>query len=273
MKPFLKWVGGKGRSLPFLLRRVPEQIETYVEPCAGGAALFFELARQRRFRRAVIADINGELVDTYRVVRDRPGELLSLLALHKAAYERAPKDFYLELKAKNPWAMLPVNRAARMICLNKTGFNGLYRVNKDGDFNVPFGRYTDPAICDAPTIVRASQALQNAEILCADYAEAMGFLRLTEGDCVYIDPPYLPAAKGSFTSYGGEFGLAEHELLEARASILLSRGVTVLVSNANTAKARELYAGWSIDTTTVNRTVGSSKRGKASELLARGWEG
>ncbi|HMJ12699.1 MAG TPA: Dam family site-specific DNA-(adenine-N6)-methyltransferase, partial [Polyangiaceae bacterium] len=193
-RPVLKWAGGKTQLLPEILKRLPGAIETYYEPFVGGAAVFFALAAQGRFKRAVLSDSNPELVGLYRALqRDVDGVIR---ALGKYRYDES--EYYRVRDSALPRS--PAARAARLIYLNKTGYNGLYRVNRAGQFNVPFGRYRNPTICDADNLRAAARALRTAEVRVADFARVSRAARA--GDAVYFDPPYLPISKtASFTAY------------------------------------------------------------------------
>lgn len=261
-RPFLKWAGGKARLAPRILDLLPEEIETYYEPFLGGGAVFFELAARKRFRRAVISDANPELINAYRMVRDSPTALIARL---KAM--RASKEAYLEVRDSVPEDS--VDRAARTIYLNRTGFNGLYRVNRAGKFNVPFGRYERPAICQEEKIGWASRVLQEVGIECADFEDTIRDAR--PGDAVYFDPPYLPASPtANFTAYtAAGFDRAAHERLAKAFGDLKGRGVAVVLSNADTASARHLFEGHAIAEVRMPRAINSrpTARGKVGELL------
>lgn len=268
--PFLKWAGGKTQLLPELLPRLPRRIKTYYEPFIGGGALFFALAGQSRFRDAVIADANRDLVETYTVVRDEVEALIDALAEH--AEHATDPDYFYEVRACDLADGAPVARAARLIFLNKTCFNGLYRVNRKGQFNVPFGRYARPRVLNAPVLRAASAALQRATIVQGDFAET------TEGagrtDAVYLDPPYVPVSdSASFTSYHrSAFGPAEQERVLTTYRGCVARGATVLLSNSDCAYTRQLYRGLNVRTVQASRAINSvgSRRGRISELLVVG---
>jgi DNA adenine methylase len=178
-KPFIKWVGGKTSQLPLLLRHAPQKFGRYYEPFVGGGALFFALKDRYPDMQAVLSDTNAELIAAYRVVRDAPQELIQELLLYPNT-----EDFYYKLRDA-PGTMSDVQQAARFIYLNKTGYKGMYRVNKEGRFNVAFGSYLSPKICDPETIFLCSRALEGAELRCTDYT----VLREAQsGDFVYCDP-------------------------------------------------------------------------------------
>lgn len=237
--PFVKWAGGKARVSGRILPLLPDAIGTYYEPFLGGGAIFFELARAGRFKRAVLSDANPELVNCWRVLKKDVDGLVKELKDPKYVYDR---DSYMEIRSLCISDLSEVERAARTIYLNKTGFNGLYRVNGDGDFNVPFGKYSDPTICDEQNLRAVSRALKKASVVRKDFkiAAAAG-----PGDAVYFDPPYIPVSGTSgFTSYTkGGFGLKEHERLTTLFKSLAQKGVRCVLSNSAAADAERLYAG------------------------------
>ena len=256
--PFVKWAGGKTRVAPHVLRRLPEKIGTYYEPMVGGGAIFFELARAGRFEKAVLADLNPELVTAWTVMRDDVDGLIK--ELKKARYQY-DKERFEALRAIDRTeggmaALSDVERAARFICLNKTCFNGLYRVNKDGQFNVPFGRYKDPIVCSTVNFRAVSKVLQGCEILLADFEKAVK--GAGRGDAVYFDPPYLPVSETSnFTGYTeGGFGLEDHERLATTFARLARKGVRVVLSNSAADDAKRLYEQYDVDWITGGRSVG-----------------
>lgn len=262
-RPVLKWAGGKTQLLPEILQRLPSAIDTYYEPFVGGAAVFFALAAEGRFKRAVLSDRNPELVSLYRSIqRDVEGVIRAL-----GSYRYDEGEYYRVRDAKLPRSSSA--RAARLIFLNKTGYNGLYRVNRAGQFNVPFGRYKNPTICDADNLRAAARALRTAELRVADFSTVTRGAR--PGDAVYFDPPYLPVSKtASFTAYDRHaFELADHERLAVAFSRLDARGVAVLLSNSDTRATRRLFAPFRIDTVTVTRAINSNaqKRGPVAEIL------
>ena len=236
VRPFVKWAGGKRQLLPALLPYVPEGVETYYEPFVGGGALFFALAEHSELapKRAVLNDLNGDLMLAYEVVRDRVDDLIeSLGALatpYLAADHKGRADLYYAERDARPQTDL--KRVARLIFLNKTCFNGLYRVNKSGEFNVPHGRYATPAILDADGLRAASRALQGTELLTGDFEESC--LQAGPGDFVYFDPPFLPLPDtANFTSYTGRgFGPEQQFRLKLLVDRLRDNGVQVMLSNS-----------------------------------------
>jgi DNA adenine methylase len=264
LRPILKWAGGKRSLVPRILSELPPRIRTYYEPFIGGAAIFLALAARKRFERAVIADRNPDLIELYQVVRDdAEGLLLRLEQLQQRTSER---DYY-EIRAKRPRSAL--ERAARLLYLNKTGYNGLYRVNSSGAFNVPYGRYKRPKVYDPERLRAVASALQGVDIFQSDFERACR--RAAPGDAVYLDPPYLPVSRtASFAAYHSEaFGLQEHERLAKTFARLAGRGVSVVLSNSATPEAARLYAGFRVAEVRVRRPINSvaARRGAVSELL------
>lgn len=228
-KPFVKWVGGK-RQLLRQFRELglypPEDFNpvtnTYYEPFVGGGAVFFDLLP----KNAELSDLNKELVVTYNVIKNNVDELIE--SLQKHIYD---KEYYLEVRAKKVENLSDIEVASRFIFLNRTGFNGLYRVNKSGQFNVPFGRYNNPVICDEDNLRRVSDALQDVTITHQDYKNVLKTAK--GGDFIYLDPPYYPInATSSFTSYTAE-GFLEKEQTELRDTFvkLHKKGCFVMLSN------------------------------------------
>jgi DNA adenine methylase len=265
--PFLKWVGGKRQLLSQYQQFFPKKYNTYHEPFLGGGAVFFHLQP----KNAVLSDINLELIATYEAVRDRAEKLLTLLEQHQANHS---PDYYYKVRA----SFIPtdfVECAARFIYLNKTCFNGLYRVNKEGEFNVPVGSYKNPQICDRAAILAASEALQGKTITRADFD--ISLIYPEPGDFVFADPPYHPINKtSSFDDYtAGGFGKVNQEKLRDRAIELVKRDVQIMIANSDCEFIRELYcdrAYFQIHEVSANRAVNSkaSGRGKVSELVILG---
>lgn len=269
-KPFVKWVGGK-RQLLRQFRELglypPEDFNpmtnTYYEPFVGGGAVFFDLLP----KNAELSDLNNELVTTYNVIKNNVDELIQ--SLQKHIYD---KEYYLEVRAKKVEDLSDVEVASRFIFLNRTGFNGLYRVNKSGQFNVPFGCYNNPVICDEDNLRRVSDALQDVTITHQDYKHVLKTAK--SGDFIYLDPPYYPInATSSFTSYTAE-GFLEKEQTELRDTFvkLHEKGCFVMLSNSDTPFINELYSGLdgiTINKITAGRSINSkgSGRGKITEVL------
>jgi DNA adenine methylase len=269
-RPFLKWVGGKTGLLSELRYFMLKEFGDYYEPFLGGGALFFNLASKgviHATKSAHLSDANAELINTYRQVKSAPLDVISVLKEYD--YD---EELYYSTRAIVPDNL--VERAARTIFLNKTGFNGLYRVNSKGQFNVPFGRYTNPTICDSKNLLACSLALLRCATLnSSDFENAL--VPANKGDFVYLDPPYVPLSKtSSFTRYEkGDFGLPEQQRLADVFRWHAKRGVLLMLSNSDTPIVRELYADFDIQVVQAARAVNSKgdKRGKVNEVVVRSW--
>jgi len=246
-KPILKWAGGKTQMLGDLLPKVPPSYGRYIEPFFGGGAMFFALQPER----AIIADSNPELINLYRQVSEHVEDVIYQLK----KYENTPEIFY-KVRGQD-WTMLPeAEAAARTIFLNKTCYNGLYRVNKKGQFNVPFGKYKNPKICDEDGLRAASNALKKAEIVCGDYLIVLE--RYAQpGDFVFLDPPYLPISEYSdFKRYTKEqFYEEDHVELAKMVMTLHERGCHIVLTNSNHPLVHELYAPFTIDVIQTKRHI------------------
>jgi DNA adenine methylase len=273
VRPIVKWAGGKTKLLSELVARMPGEMRTYAEPFSGGAALFFAIADQsekyaRKFDRAILADRNEELVITYNAVKRDADSVIRELAEYK--YDR---DLFYATRSKNPKTLTDAARAARLLFLNRTCFNGLWRVNSKGEFNVPFGRYKNPTICDPDGLRAASRALARAEIVHSDFADVTR--DLGRGDFVYFDPPYAPVSStADFTAYAaGGFGHADQVRLTTEVEALRDRGALVMLSNADTPETRALYKDFTLAVVGVSRSINSdaSKRGETAELIVTTW--
>ncbi len=264
-RPVLKWAGGKTQLLKKILPRLPERIRTYYEPFLGSGAVFFALATTQRFERAVLSDQNQELVDVYRALKEDVDALITELSSMRYSEEE-----YYQVRESRP--RLLARRAARTIYLNKTGYNGLYRVNRSGEFNVPFGRHSNPTICDVTNLRRVAAVLESVSLEVEDFEQIAR--RAEPGDAVYFDPPYLPLSKtASFTAYDRHpFLLEEHERLARVFSELVESGVAVVLSNSDTADSRRLYRDFVCSYPQVTRPINSqaSSRGPVRELLVTG---
>ncbi len=271
--PFLKWVGGKRQLVPEIRKLLPKglSVRPYYEPFIGGGALFFALQP----KQAVISDYNEELINVYRVIKDHPEELIEDLKKHKNT-----SSYFYELRSID---RLPafhehsdIQRASRIIYLNKTCYNGLYRVNAAGEFNTPFGRYKNPNIVNEPTIKAVSKYLNNnsIQILNADYETVL--TDIPSNSFVYLDPPYHPVSESSnFTGYV-QGGWTEKDQLRLRdvCDSLNERNIKFLLSNSAADFIKEIYANYHIEIVKANRAINSdsTKRGEVDELLIRNYE-
>jgi DNA adenine methylase len=241
--PFLKWAGGKTQILFELEKFVPSEFDRYFEPFLGGGAVFFHLTSKNFHFTAYLSDTNEELITVYRVVKGDVEKLIDILKKHQKDYDKGPTEFYYELRKFVP--PTDVERAARFIALNKTCYNGLYRVNKGGIFNVPIGRYKNPLICDSNNLRNASLSLRDSKVIIelSDYKQIV-LENAREGDFVYLDPPYNPASStASFTSYTNSgFTNTDQKELRDVFTELIDRKCKVLLSNSDTKFIRELYS-------------------------------
>lgn len=260
-RPFLKWAGGKRQLLPALRRFVPEEFEGYYEPFIGSGALFFDLYNHGRLaaKRVILADRNADLVGCYGQVRDHVDALVDALRLLAADHARSPRDHYCEVRDRrfNPVRLQALAEgrglaasytpalAAMLIYLNRTGFNGLFRLNRRHEFNVPPGRYVKPAICDEPNLRAVSAALsaETVQLVEGSFVDSVGSAR--EGDLVYFDPPYAPLSRtADFTGYtAAGFGAAHQAELRDLTVSLAERGCWVMLSNSTAPEVSELYQG------------------------------
>lgn len=263
-EPFVKWVGGKRSLLKEILSRLPNKIDTYYEPFVGGGAVYFAIANQ--VKNAVLSDNNFELMITYKVIQKEPQKLIELLKTHYSKHIKNPKEYYYKIRDQETDD--PIEIAGRFIYLNKTCYNGLYRVNKSGKFNVPFGRNDKPNIISEQNIMACHKALKKATLILGDFEMATP----KSGDFVYIDPPYHPTSEVSFTGYTKEnFTERDQARLKDFAVSLTKAGVNVMLSNSNTKFIRELYNGRKFNHSVVlsPRFVNCkpSERGAVEELL------
>jgi DNA adenine methylase len=271
-KPFLKWVGGKRQLLSEIQKRLPASYSgRYFEPFVGGGALFFHLTNSPTLapKKALLADTNQRLVRAYSGVRNGVTDVLKLLRVYE---KKNSPEFFYKLRSEDIDASDDDARvAAWLIYLNRTGYNGLYRVNSKNEFNVPFGRYAKPLIHDPETLTRCAEALAVADVRVADFEAATAGAR--KADLVYFDPPYVPlSATSSFASYtSGGFGPDDQRRLRDLALSLKERGVHVLLSNSSTDDVWELYGTkhFRIEKVRATRLVNSkaSKRGAVTEVL------
>ncbi len=292
MKPFLKWVGGKGQLIPTFEGYLPAHLTqrddiTYIEPFVGGGAmLFYMLQHFPGIQRAVINDINPDLIGVYKTVQNSVEELIQVLTEQERAYHALPsseaqQNFFYQVRERyNEKQLSLVENSACFIFLNKTCFNGLYRVNSKGAFNVPFGKYKNPLICDQATLRSDSKLLSSVEILCGDFEQTRNYI--TDNTFFYFDPPYRPLnATSCFKSYAKEaFNDKEQIRLRDYADELTKQGCDVMLSNADCRAVHpedtfldELYSEYIIERVWASRAINSNgaKRGKLLELLIRNY--
>ena len=266
--PIVKWVGGKRQLMFELLKNMPENYNRYFEPFIGGGALFFELQPDN----AYMSDMNEELINLYKVVRDNVEELITDLQKHDIS-----KEYFMEIRnidrteEYENWS--DVQKASRFIYLNRTCFNGMYRVNSKGEFNVPFGHYKNPRILDENNLINCSNLLQKTEIKHADFSKILK--KVKKGDFVYFDPPYVPLSEtSSFTSYTKDgFDTDMQFKLRDVCDELDSMGVKFLLSNSDTNSVNELYENYNIKKVFASRQINANAdgRGKITEVLVRNY--
>lgn len=271
--PFLKWVGGKRQLMPSIVELLPQNITylNYSEPFIGGGAVLFHLQP----RNAVINDFNEELINVYNVIKNNVTELITDLKKHENN-----ADYFYEIRGidrtENFKTLTSVQRASRIIYLNKTCFNGLYRVNNAGEFNAPFGRYKNPNIVNEPTLKAVSKYLNGNSITIrsGDYATVLG--ELDNKSFVYLDPPYHPISESSnFTGYvQGGWDIYDQIRLRDACNELNERGIKFLLSNSSSPQIKDLYKNYNIITVKANRAINSNgaDRGEIDEVLIRNYE-
>lgn len=267
-QPFIKWAGGKRQLLKELTTGLPN-FRNYHEPFLGGGALFFELFNKGLIKHAHLYDYNDELITAYKAVKDMPFELIK--ELQKPIYKNDENEYY-RIRALKLQSML--ERAARLIYLNHTAYNGLYRVNSNGEFNVPFGNYKNPKLFSEEVILADSKALQNAELHSGDFSMVLDYAE--EGDLIYFDPPYNPlSVTSNFTSYtSADFSEEDQKRLAKVFGELDKRGCYVMLSNSSTELIRKLYKGYYIRVVYANRAINckADGRGKVQELIITNWK-
>ena len=270
--PVVKWVGGKRQILDQITKYVPETFSTYYEPFLGGGAVLFELQP----KKAVVNDINNELMNIYEVIRDNVEELIEDLNKHKNDEDYFYKVRELDRDKQRYNKMTPVEKASRIIFLNKTCYNGLFRVNKAGEYNAPFGNYKNPNIVNETTLMAVSSYFNKAKIrfTCQDFAEVLK--RSRKGAFVYLDPPYDPVSEtASFTGYDkGGFDRDEQVRLKKTCDKLNKKGVKFLLSNSATDFIKDLYKDYKIEVIQAKRAINSraDKRGEVDEVLVMNFE-
>lgn len=273
VSPILKWVGGKRQLLDSIEPLIPK-CSTYYEPFIGGGAVLFS----RQPDKAVINDSNPELINVYLTIKDAPEALIEKLKEHK---ENSSEEYFYNIRALDRDKeifenMTNVERAARIIYLNKTCYNGLFRVNSSGEFNSPWGRYKNPNITNETTINALHTYFNKASITikCGDYRDALKGIR--RGAFVYFDPPYMPiSSSASFTGYtAGGFGEQEQIALKEQCDALNAKGIKFLLSNSSCPFIEDLYKDYIIEHVNAKRAINANpeKRGEIKEVLVRNYE-
>ena len=273
-KPFVKWAGGKRQLISVLNEKLPETFGTYFEPFLGGGALLFHILTRVNNQKCSISDLNSDLVLSYITIRDKIHDLIAMLKEHEKNYRKDSKSYYYSIREENPKNQL--EKTSRLLFLNRTCFNGLYRVNSKGKFNVPLGSYTNPNIVNEENLLSVSAILQSrVSIKCRDFEAVLGDVK--KGDLVYFDPPYQPVSKtSSFTSYTSrDFTYDDLARLGKLCSKLDSKGCKVLLSNSDSKKVTELFSDkpWRITKIPAKRSINSDskKRSGHFELLIKNY--
>ncbi|PIZ12839.1 MAG: modification methylase [Elusimicrobia bacterium CG_4_10_14_0_8_um_filter_37_32] len=265
-EPFLKWAGGKRQLLDKFEKYFPKKFNNYLEPFLGGGAVFFHLFSTGRLfgKKITLIDSNLDLMNCYRVIKNEIDSLITYLPNGK---HRNDENIFYRIREENPND--PVEKAARMIYLNKTCYNGLYRVNRNGRFNVPFGNYKNPLICDTENLIAVSNVLQNVRLIKGDFTECLKYA--CSGDFLYFDPPYQPISKtASFTGYTSNcFNEKSQERLAEVLKELDRRQCKVMISNSDDSFIKKLYKDFNIEIVKARRAINckGSKRGEINELV------
>ena len=257
IKPILKWAGGKSQMLDDLFPLIPNSFNRYIEPFIGGGALFFALQP----KDGIIADSNPELINLYVQVANNVDDVISYLKEYKN-----DEEFFYKIRSLNWQKLDPAEAAARMIYLNKTCFNGLYRVNRNGEFNVPFGRYKNPNICDSESLIKASELLKSTKIVCGDYKDVLAH-NAGKGDFVFLDPPYVPVSEyADFKRYTKEqFYEKDQRCLAKEVDRLVKNGTNVILTNSNAPLVHELYDKYPLTIVKTKRYISSKSSTRTGE--------
>ena len=274
-KPFVKWVGGKRQLMQDLENNFPKQFSTYHEPFLGGGAVMFNLLTKKPQLSCNVSDFNSDLILAYVTIRDKLEKLIESLENHSKNYHKNSTEYYYEIRKQEPKQQ--IEKVSRLLFLNKTCFNGLYRVNKKGQFNVPLGRYTNPNIVNKENLTAVSKILQSKKIKisCRDFEAVLGDAK--KGDLVYFDPPYQPVSStANFTSYTHrDFTEEDLERLAKLADQLHSKGCYVLLSNSNSKTVKDFFSKkhWKISSINVNRAINSNaqKRTGHKEIIIKNY--
>ena len=273
-KPFVKWAGGKRQLITLLEGHLPKKFGTYFEPFLGGGALLFHLLNQSPNLKCNISDLNSDLILAYITIRDKVEQLVESLERHSGKYSADKIEYYYSVRESAPKNQ--IEKVSRLLFLNKTCFNGLYRVNSKGQFNVPLGRYTNPSIVNKENLISVSKILQskNIAIRCQDFEAILDEAK--KDDFVYFDPPYQPVSKtANFTSYTKcEFTYDDLKRLANVCQKLDKKDCKVLLSNSNTKEVRKLFSSkWKVVEVSANRAINSNskKRTGHTELLIKNY--
>lgn len=270
---FVKWAGGKHQLIDQFLPLFPKKFDRYFEPFVGGGAVAFYVIQNFKPKEVILSDINKELINTFEVIKNNVEELIKELKKHKEKHSANPKEYYYKTRSLNPDKLDPLKKAARFIYLNRTCFNGLYRVNSKNQFNVPIGSYKNPDVVQEGKLKRISHLLKEVDIKVMPFEEVIKLVK--KKDFVYFDPPYYPLKKGkSFTTYTkNNFLEEEQELLAKVFKKLDQKGCFVMLSNSDTKFVKSLYKDYQISFVKARRLINSdaSKRGEINEIVVRNY--
>ena len=274
-KPFVKWAGGKRQLIPILNENLPKSFGTYYEPFLGGGALLFHIITERNGQKCSISDLNSDLVLAYTTIRNRIDELISSLKSHEKKYQKNSKSYYYSVRESNPRS--EIEKTSRLLFLNRTCFNGLYRVNSKGKFNVPLGRYTNPNIVNEENLRSVSDMLQSSRvsIKCRDFEAVLRDAK--KEDLVYFDPPYQPVSEtANFTSYTTrDFTYDDLNRLAELCTKLDSKGCKVLLSNSDSKDVADMFSEkpWKVNKIKANRSINSNSKKRTGhfELLIKNY--
>ena len=274
-KPFVKWAGGKRQLIPILNQNLPDSFGTYFEPFLGGGALLFHMLTERNGQKCSISDLNSDLVLAYTTIRDRVDSLISSLKTHERNYQKDSKSYYYSIRENNPRSQ--IEKTSRLLFMNRTCFNGLYRVNSKGKFNVPLGKYTNPNIVNEENLRSVSSILQasRVSIKCRDFGAVLRDAK--KGDLVYFDPPYQPVSTtANFTSYTNKsFSYDDLNRLAELCQSLDEKGCKVLLSNSDSKAVSDMFSKkpWKISKIRANRSINSNSKKRTGhfELLIKNY--
>ena len=274
-KPFVKWAGGKRQLISILNENLPKTFGTYYEPFIGGGALLFHILTERNGQKCSISDLNSDLVLAYTTIRNRIDDLISSLKNHEKNYRKDSKSYYYSVRESNPRS--EIEKTSRLLFLNRTCFNGLYRVNSKGKFNVPLGRYTNPNIVNEDNLRSVSSILQSSKVAikCRDFEAVLRDAK--KGDLVYFDPPYQPVSDtANFTSYTNkDFTDKDLERLAELCNKLDSKGCKVLLSNSDSKQVSDMFSAkpWKTSKIQANRSINSNSKKRTGhfELLIKNY--
>jgi len=273
-KPFVKWAGGKRQIMLELEKNFPDKFDTYLEPFLGGGAVMFDLLTKKPSLKCNVSDLNSDLILAYVTIRDKLNKLIQSLENHSKNYHKDSTGYYYKVRNQEPKNQ--IEKVSRLLFLNKTCFNGLYRVNSKGKFNVPLGRYTNPNIVNKENLIVVSHILQSEKIKisCRDFSSVLKDAK--RGDFVYFDPPYQPVSDtANFTSYTHrDFRNDDLERLADLANQLSSKGCLVMLSNSNSKTVKRLFSsGWKLKEIRANRAINSNsqKRTGHKEIIIKNY--